>query len=130
MNGTNYLDIVSFESFNGAKPKLEVGVDGVLDHHGDARALQGLCNFLNCKRIYSRARANPDHIELMRNSCSDVFGSSYFSADFKTKACAHFLEPLQAFVADAFKSAWLGAGFPDPGSKIRKRKALETFRCF
>jgi hypothetical protein len=65
----------------------------------------------------------------MRNCRSDVFCSSYFSTNFKTEAGAYFLEPLQAFVADAFESTGLGAGLPDTCPKIRKRKALETFRC-
>jgi hypothetical protein len=65
----------------------------------------------------------------MRNCRSDVFCSSYFSADFKSEAVAHFLEPFQAFVAYAFESTGLGAGLPDACPKIRKRKALETFRC-
>jgi hypothetical protein len=68
--------------------------------------------------------ADPNHIELVRRSGFDMLGGGYFCTDWETKLFAHCYKPSKAFVADAFKSAGLGAWFPDTCPKIRKRKTL------
>ena len=105
------------DALQGAYPQLEVGVDGVLDQHGDVHAAQRVGYFLHGKGVGRRPRAYPQQVDARLEAFVDVLGGGHFGADVHACLLLHLLEPGQAFDADAFEAAGLGARLPDAGAE-------------
>ena len=105
------------ETFDGADPEFEIGIDRILDQHRNVHAAQRSCQFLHGERIGRGAGTDPQQVDPRFERFEDVALGGHFGRDVHAGFGLDTLQPAQSFDPHSLESAGLGAGFPDAGAE-------------
>ena len=81
VNGSQALDSHLVQAFQGADPKIEIGVHGIFNQHGDIHACQCIGQGLDGEGVGGGSGADPNDIDTVFEAEFDVFGDGHFGGD-------------------------------------------------
>mgnify|MGYP007069919122 CR=1 FL=1 len=117
MDRTQFAYALGIQALEGAYPKVEIGIYGILDQHGDVGSAQGFGNFLYKEGIRRGARTQPYHIHLMFQTFADMLLVCHLGADAQAILLADPLQPLEPGNSDSLETTGMRAGLPYPGTE-------------
>ena len=114
MHGTQAGNTCIADALQGTEPQVKVGINGILDQDGHlVVSLQLVGDALDGKGVGRRAGSNPQDVNACIQGRTDMLDRSHLGRKRHSRFLPDLLQPFQADVPHAFKSAGHGARFPD-----------------
>ena len=96
VDNANFLQSCAQNALNGAHPKFDVGVDGILHKYRNINAFQRVGNLLHSKRVGRCAGANPQNVDSCAKSLVNVFHVGNLGGGEHSNLRFHQFQPLKS----------------------------------